>query len=46
MINDNISRKMDDKTIKFNPTKVRVLRFEADRLSNGSRMGYCDILIK
>ena len=46
MINDDISRKMDDKTIKFNPTKVRVLRFEADRLSNGSRMGYGDILIK
>ena len=33
-------------TIKFNPTKVRVLRFEADRLSNGSRMGYGDIEIK
>ena len=33
-------------TIKFNPTKVRVLRFEADRLSSGSRMGYGDIEIK
>ena len=33
-------------TIKFNPTKVRVLRFEADRLANGERMGYGDIDIK
>ena len=33
-------------TIKFNPTKVRVLRFEADRLASGNRMGYGDIEIK
>ena len=33
-------------TIKFNPTKVRVLRFEADRLASGERMGYGDIDIK
>ena len=33
-------------TIKFNPTKVRVLRFEADRLGSGNRMGYGDIEIK
>jgi len=33
-------------TIRFNPTKVRVLRFEADRLSGGNRMGYADIEIK
>ena len=33
-------------TIKFNPTKVRVLRFEADRLASGERMGYGDIEIK
>ena len=33
-------------TINFNPTKVRVLRFEADRLSSGNRMGYGDIDIK
>ncbi len=30
-------------TIRFAPTKVRVLRFEADRLANGDRMGYDDI---
>ena len=30
-------------TIKFSPTKVRVLRFEADRLTSGERMGYGDI---
>ena len=33
-------------TIKFNPAKVRVLRFEADRLTSGNRMGYGDIDIK
>ena len=33
-------------TIKFNPAKVRVLRFEADRLASGNRMGYADIEIK
>jgi len=33
-------------SIKFKSTKVRVLRFEADRLSNGSRMGYGDIEVK
>ena len=33
-------------TIRFNPTKVRVLRFEADRLASGERMGYGDIDIK
>ena len=33
-------------TIKFNPAKVRVLRFEADRLASGERMGYGDIDIK
>ena len=33
-------------TIKFNPIKVRVLRFEADRLASGNRMGYGDIEIK
>ena len=33
-------------TIKFNPAKVRVLRFEADRLASGNRMGYGDIDIK
>jgi len=33
-------------TIKFNPAKVRVLRFEADRLATGERMGYGDIDIK
>ena len=33
-------------TIKFNPIKVRVLRFEADRLASGNRMGYGDIDIK
>ena len=30
-------------TIRFAPTKIRVLRFEADRLANGTRMGYGDI---
>jgi len=30
-------------TIKFNPTKIRVLRFEANRLASGNRMGYGDI---
>ena len=30
-------------TIKFSPTKVRVLRFEADRLTSGERMGYGEI---
>ena len=33
-------------TIKFTPTKVRMLRFEADRLHSGTRMGYGDIEIK
>ena len=33
-------------TVKFAPTKVRMLRFEADRLHNGDRMGYGDIDIK
>ena len=33
-------------TIKFPAAKVRVLRFEADRLSSGTRMGYGDIEIK
>jgi alpha-L-fucosidase len=33
-------------TIKFPEEKVRVLRFEADRLSSGTRMGYGDIEIK
>ena len=33
-------------TIKFTAAKVRVLRFEADRLSSGTRMGYGDIEIK
>jgi alpha-L-fucosidase len=33
-------------TIKFPATKVRVLRFEADRISSGIRMGYGDIEIK
>ena len=32
-------------TIRFAPTKIRVLRFEADRLANGTRMGYGDIEI-
>ena len=32
--------------VKFAPTKVRMLRFEADRLHNGDRMGYGDIDIK
>ena len=30
-------------TIKFPPTKARILRFEADRLSSGDRMGYGDV---
>ena len=30
-------------TIRFAPTKVRMLRFEADRLSSGERMAYGDI---
>ena len=33
-------------TIKFTPTKVRMLRFEADRLHSGTRMCYGDIEIK
>ena len=33
-------------TIKFAPTKVRMLRFEADCLHSGTRMGYGDIEIK
>ena len=33
-------------TIKFNPAKVRVLRFEADRLASGNRMGFGDIEIR
>ena len=33
-------------TIRFTPTKVRMLRFEADRLHSGTRMGYGDIEIK
>ncbi len=33
-------------TIKFPSTKVRMLRFEADRLHSGTRMGYGDIEIK
>lgn len=33
-------------TIKFSPTKVRMLRFEADRLASGNRMGYGDIDIR
>ena len=30
-------------TVRFTPTKVRVLRFEADRLSDGDRMAYGDL---
>ncbi len=30
-------------TIKLTPTKVRMLRFEADRLASGERLGYGDI---
>jgi alpha-L-fucosidase len=30
-------------TIKFPTTKVRILRFDADRLASGERMGYGDI---
>ena len=33
-------------TIKFPEVKVRVLRFEADRLAEGKRMGYSDLDIK
>ena len=33
-------------TIKLAPTKVRMLRFEADCLHSGTRMGYGDIEIK
>ncbi len=33
-------------TIKFAPTKIRMLRFEADCLHSGTRMGYGDIEIK
>lgn len=32
-------------TIKFPEAKVRVLRFEADRLAEGKRMGYSDLEI-
>ena len=30
-------------TIKFPTAKVRVLRFEADRLAEGKRLGYSDL---
>ena len=30
-------------TIKLTPTKVRMIRFEADRLASGERLGYGDI---
>ncbi len=30
-------------TIKFTPVKAKILRFEADRLASGDRMGYGDI---
>ena len=30
-------------TIKLKPTKIRMLRFEANRLASGERMGYGDI---
>ncbi|MCR5711132.1 MAG: alpha-L-fucosidase [Prevotella sp.] len=30
-------------TIKLNPTKVRILKFDADRLVSGERIGYGDI---
>ena len=30
-------------TINFEPTKVKVFKFEADKLSSGTRMGYSDI---
>ena len=33
-------------TIKFPATKVRILKFDADRLAEGERMGYGDIEIK
>ena len=32
-------------TINFEPTKAKVFKFEADKLSNGTRMGYSDIEI-
>ena len=33
-------------TIKFPATKVRILKFDADRLAEGDRMGYGDFEIK
>ena len=30
-------------TIKLKPTKIRMLKFDADRLASGERMGYGDI---
>ena len=33
-------------TIKFPATKVRILKFDADRLAEGERMGYGDIEVK
>ncbi|NLV53091.1 MAG: twin-arginine translocation pathway signal protein [Bacteroidales bacterium] len=30
-------------TIQFPPTKARIIRFNADRLSSGDRMGYSDV---
>ena len=33
-------------TIMFPATKVRILKFDADRLAQGERMGYGDIEIK
>ena len=30
-------------TIKFAPTKAKVLRLDADRLAEGERMGYEDV---
>ena len=30
-------------TIKLTPTKVRMLKLDADRLASGNRMGYGDI---
>ncbi|MBR3028672.1 MAG: alpha-L-fucosidase [Bacteroidales bacterium] len=32
-------------TINFDPTKAKVFKFEADKLSSGTRMGYSDIEI-
>ena len=32
-------------TINFEPTKAKVFKFEADKLSSGTRMGYSDIEI-